>query len=137
VAIYNPSVIPSISCLTPSYYLWNFVHVANNVSHTENLQSNGCQYISLLFKIQDRIQVTRVAMFCREWHSYAGLNDSSMLIQEFGFEYTLQLLLEMTIQHAMTSLQALLYPQPDVPLVPTAAALASYALTHFRSAFTF
>jgi len=39
----NPSLVPSVSCLTTSSYLWNYVHAAGNISHTENLQSNGCR----------------------------------------------------------------------------------------------
>jgi hypothetical protein len=58
VAIDNPLLIPSVSCLTTSSYLWNYVRTANNVSHTENLQINGCQSFSHLYKFLDRIQVT-------------------------------------------------------------------------------
>jgi hypothetical protein len=43
VAIDNPSLVPSISCLTTSSYLWNYLRAADNVSHAENLQSNSCQ----------------------------------------------------------------------------------------------
>jgi len=58
VAIDNPSLIPSVSCLTTSTYLWNDLGAADNVSHTENLQSNGCQCFSHLYKFSDGIQVT-------------------------------------------------------------------------------
>jgi hypothetical protein len=37
VAIDNPSLVPSISCLTTSSYLWNYMHAADDVSHTENM----------------------------------------------------------------------------------------------------
>jgi hypothetical protein len=33
VAIDNPSLVPSVSCLTTSSYLWNSVRAANNISH--------------------------------------------------------------------------------------------------------
>jgi len=58
VAIDNPSLIPSVSCLSTSSYLWNYVRAADDVSHAENLQSNGCQCYSHLYTFQDGIQVT-------------------------------------------------------------------------------
>jgi hypothetical protein len=58
VAIDNPSLVPSVSGLTTSSYLWYYVRTADNVSHPENLQSNGWQCFSHLYKFQDRIQVT-------------------------------------------------------------------------------
>jgi len=48
LAIDNPSHVPSVSCLTTSSYLWNDVCAADNISHTENLQSNGCRGFSHL-----------------------------------------------------------------------------------------
>jgi len=36
VAIDIPSLIPSISCRTTNGYHWNYVHAADDVSHTEN-----------------------------------------------------------------------------------------------------
>jgi len=66
VAIENPSLIPSGSCLTTSSYLWNYVRVADDVSHSENLQSNGCLSFSHLNKFRDGIQVTRVFRYCGE-----------------------------------------------------------------------
>src|SRR5882757_9963997 len=39
VAIDNPSLVPSISCLTTSSYLWNYVRAADDVFDAENLQS--------------------------------------------------------------------------------------------------
>jgi len=66
VAIDNPLLVPSISCLTTSSYLWNDVCAANNISHAENLQSNGCRYFSHLYKFRDGIQVTRVFRYCGE-----------------------------------------------------------------------
>jgi hypothetical protein len=50
VVIDNPSFVPSVSCLTTSSYLWNNVRAAYNISHAENLQSNGCQCFSHLYK---------------------------------------------------------------------------------------
>jgi hypothetical protein len=46
VAIDNPLLVPSISCLSTSSYLWNCVRTADDVSHGENLQSNGCRCFS-------------------------------------------------------------------------------------------
>jgi len=48
VAIDNPSLVPSVCCLTNSSYLWDYVCVADNISHAENLQSNGCRCFSHL-----------------------------------------------------------------------------------------
>jgi len=33
VAIDNPSLVPSVSCLTTSSYLWNYMSAAEYVSH--------------------------------------------------------------------------------------------------------
>jgi len=66
VAIENPLLVPSISCLTTSSYLWNYVRAADNVSNAENLESNGCRCVSHLYKFRDRIQVTRVFRYCGE-----------------------------------------------------------------------
>jgi len=60
VAIGNPLLVPSVSCLTSTSYLWNYVWAADNVSHADNLQSNCCRCISHLYKFRDGIQVTRV-----------------------------------------------------------------------------
>jgi hypothetical protein len=66
VDIDNPSFVPSVSCLTTSTYLWNDVRAADNISHAENLQSNGCRRISHLYKCRYRIQLTRVFRYCGE-----------------------------------------------------------------------
>jgi hypothetical protein len=66
LAIDNPSLISSISCVTHGSYVWNDVRTADNVSHTENLQRNGCQCFSHLYKFRDRIQVTQVFRYCCE-----------------------------------------------------------------------
>jgi hypothetical protein len=50
VVIDNPSLVPSVSCHTTSSYLWNYVHSADDVSNTENLQSNRCRCFSHLYK---------------------------------------------------------------------------------------
>jgi hypothetical protein len=65
VAIDNPSLVPSVFCL-PSSYLWNEVRAADNISHTENLQSHSCRYLSHLYNFRDGIQVTRVSRYCCE-----------------------------------------------------------------------
>lgn len=46
VAIDNPSLVPSVCCLESSTYFWNYVCVAANASHAENLQSNGWRCLS-------------------------------------------------------------------------------------------
>jgi len=66
VAIDNPSLVPSVPCLTTSSYLWNYVRVADDVSHAENFQSNGCRCFSHLYKFRDGIQVTRVFRYFGE-----------------------------------------------------------------------
>jgi len=66
VAIDNPSLVPSVSWLTTSSYLWNYVRAADNISYAENLQSNGCRCFSHLYKFRDRIQVTPVFRYCGE-----------------------------------------------------------------------
>ena len=48
VAIDNPSLIPSIICLTTSSSLWNHVRAADDVSHSDNLQNNFCWCFSHL-----------------------------------------------------------------------------------------
>jgi len=58
VAIDNPSLVPSVSCLTTSSYNWNSVCAADDVSFTETLQTNGCRCFAHLFKLRDGIQVT-------------------------------------------------------------------------------
>jgi len=86
VAIDNPSLVPSLSCLTTSSYLWNYVHTADNCSHTENLQSNFGRCISHLDKFRDGIQVTRVFRFCCESQGWPVLKESSILVLELDFE---------------------------------------------------
>jgi hypothetical protein len=46
IAIDNPSLVPSITCLSTGTYLWNQVPAANNISHAENFQSNRCRCFS-------------------------------------------------------------------------------------------
>ena len=66
VAIDNPSLIPSVSCLTSSSYLWNYVRSADDDSHAGYMQSNCFQGFSHIYKFRDRIQVTQVLSYCRE-----------------------------------------------------------------------
>jgi len=66
VAIDNPSLVPSISCLTTISCRWNYMCAADNVSHAENMQSNGCHGFSHLYIFRDGIKVTRVFSYCRE-----------------------------------------------------------------------
>jgi len=86
VAIDNSSLVPSVSCLTSSSYLWNYVRPATNVSHAENLQINNCQCFSHLNKFQDGIQVTSVSSYCGERQGQPLLNESSILVLELDFE---------------------------------------------------
>ena len=80
VAIDNPSLVPSVSCLNTSSYLWNYVHAADNVFHAENLPSNGGRCFSHLYKFRDGIQVTRVFRYCGERQGEPVLNESSILV---------------------------------------------------------
>jgi len=66
VAIDNPSLIPSICCLNTSSYLLNYVRAADDVSHAEHLQGNGCQCFSHLYIPWDGIQVPQVFRYCGE-----------------------------------------------------------------------
>jgi hypothetical protein len=66
VAIDNPSLVPSVTCLTTSSYVWNYMRVADDVSYAEYLQSNGCLYFTHLYKFRARIQDTRVFRYCGE-----------------------------------------------------------------------
>jgi len=58
VAIDNPSLVPSVACHTTSSYLCNYVPAVDDVSHAEDLQSNGCRCFSHLYKVRDVIQLT-------------------------------------------------------------------------------
>ena len=60
------SLVPFVSCLTTSSYLWSDVRAANNISHAEDMQSNCCQWCSYLYKFRDGIQVTQVIRYCGE-----------------------------------------------------------------------
>jgi hypothetical protein len=68
VVIDNTSLVPSVTCLTTCGYLWNYMRAADNVSHTENLQSTCGQCFSHLYKFRDGIQVTRVCRYCGQCH---------------------------------------------------------------------
>jgi len=86
VAIVNPSLVPSVSCLTTGSCLWNYVHAANNISHAENFQSSGCRCFAHLFKFCDKIRVSRVFRYCGEHQGSPVLNESSIHVLELGFE---------------------------------------------------
>jgi hypothetical protein len=66
LAIDNPSLVQSVSCFTHCSYLLNYLRAADDVSHTESLQSNGCQCVSHSFKFQDGIQVSSVFRYYGE-----------------------------------------------------------------------
>jgi hypothetical protein len=59
-AIDNPLFVPSVSWLTTGSCLCNHVCAADNISHAENLQTNGWRCFCRLYKFRDRIKVTRV-----------------------------------------------------------------------------
>jgi len=66
VAIDNPLLVPSVTCVTTCSYLWNYVRAADDVSHAENFQSNCYWCFCHLYKFRDGIQVTRVFRHCGE-----------------------------------------------------------------------
>jgi hypothetical protein len=86
MAIDNPSLVPSVTCLTTSRYLWNYMRTVDNVSHAENLQSNCCRCFSHLYKFRDGIQVTQVFRYCFEPQGEPVRNKSSIIVQELDFE---------------------------------------------------
>jgi len=86
VAINNSSLVPSVSCLTTSNYLWIYVREADDVSHAENLQNNGCLCFSPLYKFWDGIQVTRVFQYCGEHQGKPVFNTSSILVLELDLK---------------------------------------------------
>jgi len=49
VGVDNPSLVPSVYCLTTCSYFWNSVRAAYDISHSENVQSNGCHCFSHLY----------------------------------------------------------------------------------------
>jgi len=55
VAIDDPSLDLSVSCLTTTSYLWKYMWAANDVSHAENWHSNCCRCISHQYKFRDGI----------------------------------------------------------------------------------
>jgi len=65
-AIDNPSLIPSVSCVTSISYLLTYVRAANDVSHAENVQTDGWLGFSHLNQSRDGIQVTQVFRYCGE-----------------------------------------------------------------------
>jgi len=85
VAIDNPMLVTSVSCLTTSSYLWNYMSATDNISHAENLQSNCGQSCSHLYIFRDGIQVTRVFRYCGQRQGQPVLNESSILVQELDF----------------------------------------------------
>jgi hypothetical protein len=86
VAIDNPKLVPSVSCLTTSSYLWNYVCAADSVSCAENLHNNSCRCISHLHKFRDGIKDTQGFRYCGERQGYPVLNESSILVLELNFQ---------------------------------------------------
>jgi len=66
VAIDNPWLVPSVSYHIICNYLWKYARAADVVSYAEHFQCNGCRCFSHLYKIRDRMQVTRVFRNCGE-----------------------------------------------------------------------
>jgi hypothetical protein len=66
VAIDNPSLVMSVSFCNIISYLWNYVCAADDISHAENLQNNGCWCFSHMYIFRDGIQVSRVFRYCGE-----------------------------------------------------------------------
>jgi len=132
VAIENPSLVPSITYLTTISYLWNYMRAADNISHTENLQSNCCRCCCHLYKIPHRIQVTWVSRYRCELQGWPVLNESSILVLELDLEMSLQLPWKTPIQHAISPPQGLLYPHTFGPSIPFVPALTSCASKHQR-----
>jgi len=67
-AIDNPSLVPSVSCLSTPSYLRNYVHAADDVSHGDNLQSHSYWCSAHMFTLRDGIQSTQVFRYCGERH---------------------------------------------------------------------
>jgi len=137
VAIDNPSLVPSFPCLTACGYLWKYLRAADDVSHAENVQSNGSQCFSHLNEFREGIQVTRVLRYCSQHQGNPVLKESFILVLELDFEWSLQLPGDTPIECAITSPQALLHPHLVVPSIPSAPAMASCASIHLRYVFTF
>jgi len=85
MAIVTASLIPSVSSLTTSSYLWNYVLAADNDFHAAKLQSIYCQWVSHLYKFQDTIKVTRVLSYYGEHQGSPVLNEGSILFYELDF----------------------------------------------------
>jgi len=68
LAIDNASLFLSVSCLIAGSYLWNYLCAADNVSHTEYMQSNRCRCISHSYEFHDGIQVTQVSRYWGKRH---------------------------------------------------------------------
>jgi len=60
VTIHNPSLVPSIFCLTTSSYPWYYVRAADDVTHSDHWQSNGYRCFPHLYTFRDGIQPTWV-----------------------------------------------------------------------------
>jgi hypothetical protein len=136
VAIDNSSLFPSLCWLTTSRYLCNCMGVADNVSHTENLQTDGCWCFSHWYKLRDGIHLTRVSRYYGGSHCQPVLNKSSIHILEVDIEWLLHLPRKTPIHHALTAPQALFYPHLVIVSVPSAPVLASCTSIHLRYAFT-
>jgi hypothetical protein len=76
----NPSLFPSICCLTTSCYLRKDVCAADNISHAESLQSNAYRCFTHMYKFRDGIKVTRVFRYSgeRAWANQYSTKAPSM-----------------------------------------------------------
>jgi len=137
VAIDNPLLVPSVSCLTTSRYLCDSVRTADNVSHAENLQSYSCRCFSHLYEFRDGIQVTWAFRYCGQCQHYPVLNKSCILIKNLDSELWLQLRWQTPIQCAITPRQEFLHSHRVILSVSATPALDSFSSIHLRYAFTF
>jgi len=86
VAIDNPSLVPSVSCLTTGSYHWNDMCAADDVFHAEYMQSNCCRWFAHLYIFRDGIPGTRISQYCGQLQGNPVLNESSILVQKLDFE---------------------------------------------------
>jgi len=128
-------LVLSVSWIRTTSYHLNYMHLGDDVSHSEDMQLNDCQCMSHMFKFLHGIEVTRGFMYCGELQGYALLNESSIFVQEHDFELSLQLPWDTPIQRILLPFRGLLGPHPVVPSVLSVPALPSWALPYLRYTF--
>jgi hypothetical protein len=65
IAIDNPSLLPSVYCLTTCSYPWNYVRAADTISHTEHMQSNCCGCLSHLSNFEMESKLPEISTVVR------------------------------------------------------------------------